>query len=357
MILLNPGPVTLSPRVRQALAAEELCHREPEFAALTSDVLRRLEQVYECGADYAAVLLTGSGTCAVEAMLCTLAPRDRTTLVLCNGVYGERMLEMLKRQGNPVRALAGPWTDPLDPEAVRRELAARPEIASVAAVHLETTTGRLNRLDEIAELCRSRGASLLIDAVSSFGGEDLPLERWQPAALAATASKCLHGVPGISFVLARRDALGANDGTARSLYLDLRAYHREQANGWSPYTQAVQVVHALREALRELAEEGGWRARRSAYLARTTRVRDALRARGIAPIIPPEDCASMLSAFAIPEGDSYARLHDALKQRGYIIYAGQGTLAGRIFRIATMGSIGDDDMSRLVEALREVLRC
>lgn len=346
MILLNPGPVTLSARVRRALAeSEDICHREPEFYALTTHLLRRLEAVYDAEG-YRAVLLTGSGTCAVEAMLSTFALRARPTLVVCNGVYGERMADMLARQGKPVRVQRASWTAPIELASLDAD------IARVVVVHHETTTGRLNPLDRLAEVCRVRGAGLLIDAVSSFGGEDIPFGRWRPMAVAGAANKCLHGVPGLAFVLANADALGA-PSESTSLYLDLVSYAREQARGVSPFTQAVQAAQALREALAEFEEAGGWRARQALYRARSDRVRRCLAELGIEPLIPDGESSSMLTAFRLPPGASYARLHDALKERGFVIYAGQGEFAERIFRIATMGAITEADLERLLAALRD----
>ena len=353
MILLNPGPVTLSAPVRAALAGEDLCHPEPEFAALTLEVRSGIEAVYGA-AGYAAVPLTGSGTCAVEAMLATLAPRERGTLVLCNGVYGERMLEMLRRQGKPATALQMNWPEPLDESRLEQALQRDSGIGCVVVVHHETTTGRLNALDGIAAQCRARGIGLLIDAVSSFGAEDLPLERWQPLGVAGTANKCLHGAPGICFVLARREALAPERSQSTSLYLDLAVHHREQIAGWSPFTQATHVMRALHAALQEHAGLGGWEKRRSLYLSRSTRVRAALARRGVEPLLPAAECASMLTAFRLPAGDSYERLHADLKRRGFVIYAGQGGLREQIFRIATMGDIPEPALQQLESALDEV---
>lgn len=353
MILLNPGPVTLSPRVRRALAGEDMCHRETEFAELTLDVLRGLEAVYDSGRAYAAVMLSGSGTAAVEAMLSTFASKTRPTLVVCNGVYGERMAAMLARQGKPAVKLQHEWLEAIDVKRVEQALVAQPEIANVAVVHNETTTGRLNDLGPLAGLCAKRGIGLLLDAVSSFGGEHLDLAKLQPLAVAATANKCLHGAPGISFVLAQKQALEAGESQATTLYLDLAEYYREQRKGWSPYTQAVHVTLALSEALRELADEGGVSARQRLYLRRSTRVRRALADLGIETLIPAAACSSMLTGFKMPEGQSYERLHDSLKREGYVIYAGQGAFNGRIFRIATMGCIPEAEIDRLVAAFGE----
>ena len=158
-ILLNPGPVTLTERVRNALSRDDWCHREPEFAALTREINTELARVYaDMADDYSAVMLTGSGTAAVEAMLASFAPDagNGVTLVLANGVYGERMANMLNAHRKPNLLDQAEWTAPVDVAAAERLLDAHPEITHVATVHHETTTGRLNDLIAIGALCRSR---------------------------------------------------------------------------------------------------------------------------------------------------------------------------------------------------------
>ncbi|WP_417070732.1 aminotransferase class V-fold PLP-dependent enzyme [Niveibacterium terrae] len=355
MILLNPGPVSLSAKVRRALQAEDLCHREPEFAALTKAILEKLESVYRGAAQtHAAVLLTASGSGAVEAMLSTFAPRNSTTLVVANGVYGERMLDMLTRQGKPCIGLTGSWESPIELESVERLLAEHPDISHLAVVHHETTTGRLNELSAIAKLCAERQIELMIDAVSSFGAEWLDFEVWNPLAIASTANKCLHGVPGVSFVMARRETLEHSQTQATTLYFDLLRYYRDQRSGWSPFTQAVQGFMALDAALDELLDSGSWSARREVYRQRSARIATRLARLGAQPLLA-EGASSMLRSYLYPEGKSYTPLHDGLKKRGFTIYAGQGPLQARIFRIATMGEIGEEDMLSLMNALTEVL--
>lgn len=353
MILLNPGPVTLSARVRNALLREDVCHREPEFAQMTMKVRDGIERVYPCSsASYVAVLLTSSGTGAVEAMLSTFAPRDRATLIVSNGVYGERMGTMLAQQGKPYVPVASPWTEPINIGNVADALDSHPEVTEVAVVHHETTTGRLNRLDDLASLCLDRKLNLLVDGVSSFGGEDIPLERWRPRAVAGTANKCLHGIPGISFVLCEQSALGGNGSMATTLYLDLLRYYREQVKGWSPFTQSVQGFFALQEALHEFFEQGGWAARHQRYRHLSDQVRCILDKLGVQALLPAGENSATLTAYQIPRGDSYQRIHDVLKSKGFVIYAGQGNLQRNIFRIANMGAIGDADLHRLVGAIK-----
>lgn len=357
-VLLNPGPVTLTPRVRRALLGGDWCHREPEFAALVRHINAALATVHApLAGRYEAALLTGSGTAAVEAMLAGFAPAGRTTLVLANGVYGERMARMLAAHGRPHRVLRHDWTAGVDIAALERALERDPAVSHVAVVHHETTTGRLNDLEAVGRACRAWGARLLVDAVSSFGAERIEGPAWNVDAVAATANKCLHGVPGLSFVLARNELWAAPPARANSVYLDIHAAHRQQhADGFSPFTQAVQVAFALREALAEHAEQGGAEARRRTYLARAERIHAELARLGVGTLLSPSEYSSILWSYRLPRGLGYGRLHDALKRRGFIIYAGQGHLSPDVFRIAHMGDIRADDLDRLCAALRAALR-
>jgi 2-aminoethylphosphonate-pyruvate transaminase len=357
MILLNPGPVSLTAGVREALGGPDLCHREPEFGDLQTLIRQRLLEVYGLSAnEWAAVLLAGSGTAAVEALLTTLAPRDGKLLVIENGVYGERMSAIAKVHGIGHHALTHAWGAPIRISDVYHALDVDCSISHLAVVQHETTTGRLNDLAELGALCRARSKVLLVDGVSSFGAEALDFERWGIAGCAATANKCLHGAPGVSFAVVRRDQLPAADATARTLYLDLANYCREQDRASTPFTQPIQILYALNRALIELKQHSGWRARQARYGALAHNIRESLSVLGIKPVLEEEDSSVVLSAYYLPNGVSYQALHDALKQQGFIIYAGQGELVRSIFRISVMGAIGDDDIDQLVNAIHMVVQ-
>jgi 2-aminoethylphosphonate-pyruvate transaminase len=265
------------------------------------------------------------------------------------------MAAMARAHGKEHVEVRSEWTEPMDLERVEQVLDQDPAITHVAAVHNETTTGRLNDLPALGRACRARGKGLLLDAVSSFGGEAIDLAGWGVQALAATANKCLHGVPGIAFALVEESALEELEGNARGVYLDLARYRDQVTSGFSPFTQSVHACFALDEALRELEDQGGWRARRERYCALTARVRSELEALGVESLLPEEECSSMLAAFRLPEGRTYEELHDALREQGFVIYAGQGGLASQIFRVATMGDVRDEDLERLLAAFRSTL--
>jgi 2-aminoethylphosphonate-pyruvate transaminase len=354
-LLLNPGPVTLSERVRKALLRPDLCHRESEFADLVLGVREKLSRIYDTAQQYSPVLLTGSGTAAVEAMLQTFCPVDRPVLVLANGVYGERMASMLEAQGKPYKILRGDWLKAIDFIAAAQMLAAE-KFAYILSVHHETTTGRLNDLSSLQQLARDHRAPLLLDAVSSFGGEPIVFDAEAMAAVAATANKCLHSVPGISFVLAKKSLL-ESISHSRSLYLDLITYAKHQQVGFSPFTQAVHSVYALSEALDEFFDSGGIDARSPDYHAKSEYIIEGLRKVGILPLLANTSAYSgILTSFHMPGWTSYETLHEYLKQHGFIIYAGQGRLQGEMFRVAVMGAVGMADLKRcvaLIENLKE----
>lgn len=355
--LLNPGPVTLTERVRKALSRPDMCHREPEFAALTMDVIARLAAVYpESQKDYVPVLITGSGTAAVEAMLGSLvAKTGKKTLVVANGVYGDRAAAMLKAQGKAYHTVEAKWTEGMDLAAAEKALQTG-EFGHVVAVHHETTTGRLNDIDGLGKLCVKYNVPLLLDAVSSFAGERIRFAEWNLEACAATANKCLHGVPGIAFVVARASAFEGKETGATSVYLDLFRYRKEQAKGWSPFTQSVHVLYALQEALVELAETGGWEARHARYAALSQKVREGLFALGIPTFLEDAQVyGSTLVSYRLPFGVAYEQLHDTLKEDGFIIYAGQGPFQGQIFRIANMGDLTLQDMERVLDSVKRTI--
>lgn len=347
MILLNPGPVTMTAKVKAALGAEDVCHREPEFRDLVGSVRRKISAIYGAPG-YTTVLVGGSGTAAVETMLAVV---NGPALVVANGVYGERMAAMLKAQGKTHEVVAAPWTSPMDLAAVEKVIG---RFTHVLAVHHETTTGRLNDIAALGALCKKHGVKLVLDAVSSFAGEDLRFEEWNLEALAATANKCIHGAPGVSFVVVDDRAL-ARPSTATSVYLDLHRHASEQAKGSTPFTLPTHVTFALDAALDELAASGSWQARHATYTARSGRVRSALKELGIELLIEDGASGATLTAFRLPAGKSYDALHANLKNDGFVIYAGQGKFDGAIFRIAVMGEIPDLELDRLVASLRAAL--
>jgi 2-aminoethylphosphonate-pyruvate transaminase len=353
MLLLNPGPVTLTERVRRSLLQPDLCHRESEFFDLQDEARQRLLDVYALdSAVWTATLITASGTGAVESMLASLVPAEGRLLVVENGVYGDRMTQICVQYGVAHERMSGDWMQAPDWDAVAARLA-EGSFSHAALVHHETTTGRLNDLTALAEICRARGVGLLADCVSSFGAEDIDFADAGLQAVAGTANKCLHGVPGLSFVIARRAALAR--AARRTYYLDLGRLARLQDERGTPFTPAVHACYGLVEALREFADEGGRPARHRRYAALAERVRSGLAGRGIEAAIPARESSVVLRAYRLPPSMTYRMLHDALKAEGFVIYAGQSQLTSTLFRISTMGDVSPGDIDRLLHCFARLL--
>ena len=358
-ILLNPGPVNLSQRVREALSGKDVCPRELEFAELIQYINKRLGEVYSelSSCNYRSVLLTSSGTGAVEAMLTTFIPKDSTTLVIDNGVYGARMERILKFSNHNYKILKFDWEQPIEVDLIDKTLSEAQEIENLVLVHHETTTGRLNPLLEIGKVCKDHNVRIFLDAVSSFGAERILGEDINLAALAATANKCLHGAPGLSFVMAHPDLWLDTHTEASSVYFNLfDYYHSQHSDGFSPFTQATHVAFAFKIALDEFFESGGWHKRNQLFHSRAKTIADSLLELGIKTLLPTVDYSSVLYSYILPAGVSYTELHDFLKKNGFVIYKGQGILSETIFRVSTMGEITEKKINQLCALFNKFLR-
>ena len=252
--------------------------------------------------------------------------------------------------------VAHQWGKELDMERIEAQLADDGEISHVAVVHHETTTGRLTDLATVGALCQRYKKAFLVDAVSSFGSEDLHFDKWNITACAASANKCLHGAPGVSFVVGRRTSFADLEaGESRSVYLDLSSYWQEQERGFSPFTHAVQVFYAFDEALAELQETGGQRARKKRYEKLASLIRSRAQEIGLIRYLTTGPLACSLTALQLPKSTSYEQLHDSLRDAGFVIYAGQAGLSKTIFRIAHMGDVTVEDIERLFVQLEAIV--
>ena len=353
-ILLNPGPVNVSPRVRHALLRGDLCHREEEFCDLLAAVRTKLLQAF-APEGYTPVVVSGSGTLAVEAMLSSALAEGEKLLVINNGVYGDRMRQMAEAHRIPSVELTAAWTETPDPEQIAALLDGDPTIAAVALVQHETTTGLLNQVTEIGTVVRRAGRRFLLDAVSALGGEYLDLGRDGVDLCACTANKCVQGQPGVAFVLVRNEVMTAmRDYPQRSLYLHLPLHWEAQERRSIPFTPAIPAWYALDAALDELLEETP-AGRIERYRLAAQLLRDGFAELGLAFLLPPELRSNSLTSLLLPQGVSYPSLHDGLKRRGFVIYEGQGTLRTDIFRVANMGHLTPDDFRRFLSALKDVL--
>ncbi len=354
MIILSPGPANISERVRNAMLLPDICHRDSEFRELLKEIRKNILKVCNVGDGFKNAVFSGSGTLAVESALSALTGWDKKVLIISNGAYGERASAICRLHGVPNEEMRLPWGELPDLNKVEAELK-KDHFGAVYIVHHETTTGLLNPLPDVAEIARRKGKLMLVDGISSIAGEALDLEGWGIDMITGSANKCIRGVPGASFAVVSDRFIKEIEVCRNPIfYGDLLKYIDAEGNGETPFTPAVQVFYAFREALRETLEEGiDNRIKRYRVVAK--RLRDGLVSIGLEFYIPEAAMSNTMTAVYLPDGFDYKTLHDRCKQRGYVIYPSQGDLARTTFRLGTVGIIAERDIDNFLDVFRSII--
>jgi 2-aminoethylphosphonate-pyruvate transaminase len=356
-ILLTPGPLTTSAQTKSAMLSD-FGSWDGAFNALTASVCRDLLAIVEGQADHVCVPLQGSGTFAVEAALGTLVPRGGKVLVPDNGAYCKRIVRILGYLGREAVVLPHTEQEPADVARIDAALAADPGITHVAQVHCETGTGILNPLAEIAAVVARHERRLIIDAMSSYGAIPIDARSIRFDALVAASGKCLEGVPGMGFVIARRTVLEASAGNSASLAMDLLdQWQYMQKTGQWRFTPPTHVVAALRAAIDQYQAQGGQAARLARYRDNCAALVSGMRELGFETFLPATLQAPIIVTFHAPPDPNYdfKEFYGRVRDRGFILYPGKLT-AVETFRVGCIGAIGADAMRQAVAAIVEVLR-
>ena len=354
--LFTPGPLTTSATTKQAML-RDLGSRDAEFINTVKDVRRRLVELGHGAEEYTAVIMQGSGTFGIEATLSSVIPPNGKLLILINGAYGQRMLKIASVHRIQSSELISSENTAPDVSMLEALLSSDPWISHVAAVHCETTTGIINPIDAYGEIVKKYNRIYIVDAMSSFGAYPIDLKACGIDYLISSSNKCIEGVPGFSFILAKKDRLETTNGYARTLSLDLFAQWKGlEGDGQFRFTPPVHAILAFRQALVELENEGGVSARGERYCQNYKLTLLAMQKMGFKAYLKPEDQGYIITSFHYPEHpnfdfqDFYARL----SQKGHVIYPGKLSHAD-CFRIGHVGRLGEADVRALISAIAETL--
>ena len=356
-VLLTPGPLSTSQRTREAML-RDWGSWDADFNRITGCIRESLLKVVHGKGTHECVPLQGSGTFAVEAAIGNLVPRDGHVLVPSNGAYCQRIARICRVIGRRHSVIDYPESAPVRAADVERRLAGDPSITHVALVHCETGTGLLNPLDEVAQAVAKHGRALIVDAMSSFGALEIDLRRSPADAVVAASGKCIEGVPGMGFVIARRTALEDSAGNAHSLAMDLHDQwvYMQSTTQWR-YTPPTHVVAAFAEAIAQFEEEGGQPARGARYARQCEQLVEGMQALGFQVFLPPALQAPIIVTFHAPADPAYdfKRFYNEVKARGYILYPGKLTQV-ETFRIGCIGQVGADGMQGAVAAVADAVK-
>jgi 2-aminoethylphosphonate-pyruvate transaminase len=357
-VLFNPGPVMTSARVKAALVHYDVCHRDGDYAAVVGRLQEKLRPVFGASPAHEMLLLTGSGTAAMEMSIASVVPPGKKLLVIANGAFGDRLDEIAALHGIPRVMLRYRWGELPNTRDVARALDSDSDIAAAAMIHHETSVGLMNPVGEVGRLCRARGVTLIVDAVSSLAGEDVDVVRDGIDICYSSANKCLHSVSGVSFLCVAPQVWPRIAGIApRVYYLDL-VRHRQYLESLrqTPFTPAVSSFFALETALDELYEQGGVPARRELYRKRNARIRRLFTDLGFESFSNTGRESHTISMLRLPDGLSVDALYEGLKGRGFIIYRAKGELADRYVQVSNMGELSDATIDAFLAAVTEVVR-
>ncbi len=353
-LLLTPGPLSTSKKVKAAML-RDWCTWDQDYNQLVQSIRSRLVTMASSKPDdYTTVLMQGSGTFSVESVIGSVIPKDGKLLVLANGAYGKRIAQIAEVLGIYSIVLDAGETKPVNIKQLEEVLKVDSSITHVAVVHVETTTGMMNPIADVARIAKQYGKTLILDAMSSFGGIPMDIAELDIDYLISSANKCIQGVPGFGFIIARKESLLKCKGVARSLSLDLYDQWEtmEQGNGKWRYTSPTHTVRAFDQALQELEEEGGVARRFERFTRNQQTLVAGMQRMGLQPLLPTELQSPIITSFLFPDSPvfSFDEFYARIKQEGFVIYPGKITAAAT-FRIGNIGDIHGPDIERLLQGI------
>ena len=356
-ILFTPGPLTTSRLVKQAML-RDLGSRDFEFIQVIKDVRQKLLEVGQVDAgEYTTIPMQGSGTFSLEAVVASTVPPAGKLLVVINGAYGKRIAKIASMLKVNTATLDFPENSPVDPQKVESVLKTDPKITSVAVTHCETTTGIINPIEQVGAVVKAAGAKYFVDAMSSFGAVPTNLARCHIDYLVSSANKCIEGVPGFGFVIAKISSLLETEGYARSLSLDLLdQYKGLEKNGQFRFTPPTHSLVAFRQALAELEAEGGVAGRARRYRKNYQILIKGMRNMGFEEYLAPEHQGYIITSFRFPRDPNFNfdTFYEKLNEKSFVIYPGKVSDAD-CFRIGNIGRIFESDVRSLLAAIRDTI--
>jgi len=356
--LFTPGPINTSDSVKQAML-HDLGSRDETFIRVVRDIrdqLLALGNVSQA-TGYEAIPMQGAGTYGIEATIGSAVHRSGKLLVIINGAYGERILKIAQRLNIETETIRCAENELPEAQLVHDTLQDDSSITDVTLVHCETTSGILNPVAEIGAVAHEFGRTFIVDAMSSYGGIPLDVDAAHIDYLISSSNKCIEGVPGFSFVIAKRETLLESKGSARSVSLDLFAqWEGLERNGQFRFTPPTHTMLAFHQALTELAAEGGVPARHKRYQKNHATLVAGMRELGFREYVTPELQGPIITTFHYPEDPTFQfeDFYERLSEKGHVIYPGKLT-EEECFRIGNIGQLDGEDVQALLAAIKETI--
>ncbi|MBQ9707622.1 MAG: alanine--glyoxylate aminotransferase family protein [Firmicutes bacterium] len=356
--LFSPGPIMVKENVRQALTHYDICHRSKEFEELFERATAKINQLFKADDSYRSVIISGSGTSANETVLSSIFNEGEKVLLIRNGEFGNRLLEIIEKYNIPLVDCEFDWAEVPDLAKVEEALKANPDVKVVSMVFHETSTCMINPVKAVGELAKKYGKWFSVDCVSAAAGEIIDVNDMNITFATSVGGKCLGAYPGSAYICAKREALDTlTPEMGKNVYLNLaKHYQKAEQSNQTPNTPNVNLFWALDVALDNALADGGIEARNARYRECAGILRQGLKDLGLKFLIDEELMSSTVTSVFLPEGKDLNEFLDALDERGYTVYAGKGKFeAMGMFQVANMGEIYPDDCREFLKVLGEVL--
>ncbi len=356
-MLFSPGPIMVRDNVRKAMMHYDICHRGAEFEALFADTVKKINRLFKADDSYQSVIISGSGTSANETVLSSIFNPGEEVLLIRNGVFGERLQEIIEKYQIPYIDVPFQWGDYPDVSKIEKLIEANPKVKVVAMVCHETSTGMINPVKAVGELCKKYGKWYFVDCVSAAAGENIDIVDFNITFATSVGGKCLGAFPGSAYICAKKEALETlTPGMGKNVYLNLaKHYSSAVEKNQTPNTPNVNVFWALNQALANVLEEGV--ENQIARYAECAKIlREGMKKLGLSLLLSEHMSNTVTSVF-LPQGKDLNKFLNDMEDKGYVVYSGKGKYVEMgMFQVANMGEIYPGDCEKFLEVLAECIK-
>ncbi len=354
--LFSPGPVMVEDNVREALLHYDICHRGREFEEMFEDTLSKINLVFEADDSYKSVIVSGSGTSANETVLSSIFKNENdAVLLVSNGTFGERLEEIIRKYKIPMIKPNFEWAQYPDVSEIKEALVKNPNIKVVAMVFHETSTGMINPVYEVGQLCKEYNKIFFSDCVSATGGENVDMVKNNIDIATSVGGKCVGAFPGSAYICAKESLLKSiKEEDCKNVYLNLyKHYHYASTVKQTPNTPNLTLFWALNVALANILDKGLDK-RIDTYKERAKIIRDKAKEIGLRFLIDEKYMSNSVTSVFLPSGIKVTEFLDKMEEEGYVLYPGKGKyFEENMFQIANMGNIEIQECHNLMKVMEE----
>ncbi len=357
--LFSPGPVMVKENVRQALTHYDICHRGPEFEALFARTTEKINRLFKADESYRSVIISGSGTSSNETVLSSVFNKGEKVMLIRNGVFGERLLEIINKYDIPLVDCEFPWGEEPSMDKVEKMMSEDEDIKVVAMVFHETSTGMINPVKEVGKLAEKYNKWYFVDCVSAAAGELIDIVDFNITFATSVGGKCLGAYPGSAYICGKKSAFETlTPDMGKNVYLNLaKHYESAEKKNQTPNTPNVNLFWALDTALDNALADGGIEARVARYKECAGILRKGMKDMGLRFLLDDEEkMANTVTSVFLPEGRELKQFLADMENRGYVVYSGKGKYEEMgMFQVANMGEIYPEDCREFLKVLAECL--